>query len=128
MAEIGEFTEGALVFIWNADSGLQNALMDSLHKVLSPQTYSCKLCQLTYGITGPKMRWTEILKTLGRPVACYHRDEFQRTPIAEKFPSLELPAVLIATSDRLQILLSRDEIGQCKDLQALLGALKKRID
>jgi len=121
-------SEGALVFVWNADTGWHNALMDSLHKVISPQTYSCTLCQLTHGLAGPKNQWSAFLKTIDRPAECYHRDEFQRTPIAEQFPSLELPAVLIATSDRWQILLSRDEIGQCKDLEALLGALKKRID
>jgi len=127
MAEIGEFTEGALVFIWNADSGLHNAVMDSLHKVLSPQTYSCKLCQLTYGITGPKVGWTEFLKTLGRPVACYHRDEFRQMPMAEQFSGLELPAVLTRVSKQWQILMTRDEILKIKDLEGLLSELKKRI-
>ena len=127
MAEIGEFTEGALVFIWNADSGLHNSLMDSLHKALSPQTYSCKLCQLTFGITGPKARWTKFLGTLGRLVECYHRDEFRQTPVSRQFPGLELPAVLTCASEKWQILMSRDEILKIADLDGLLSELKKRI-
>lgn len=126
MGETGQDTEGALVFVWNADSGWQHAVADSLHKVISPKTYSCKLCQLTYGIAGPKARWTSFLETLGRPVECYHRDEYQGTPLAKEFPGLELPAVLIRTSEKCRILLSRDEIQKMKDLEALLGELKKR--
>ena len=123
---MGELTEGTLVFIWNADSGLHNAVMDSLHKVVSPQTYACKLCQLTYGLTGPKARWNEFLETLGRPVVCYHRDEFLQTPVAEQFPGLELPAVLICAADKCQILISKDEMLKIEDLDGLLSELKIR--
>ena len=126
MAKTGEFTEGVLVFVWNADGGWQHAVIDSLHKVIRPKTYSCKLCQLTYGITGPKARWTNFLETLDRPVEFYHRDEFQGTPLAKQFPGLELPAVLTCTSEKWRIFLSRDEILKMKDLQALLSTLKKR--
>ncbi|MDX1333467.1 MAG: hypothetical protein R3252_10590 [Robiginitalea sp.] len=118
---------GALVIVWNADTGWQNALMDSLHKVISPQTYSCKLCQLTHGLAGPRTEWSTFLKTIDRPVAAYHRDEFQGSFIAEQLPGLELPAVLIHASEKWQILLSRDEIAQFEDLEALLGELKHRI-
>lgn len=120
-------SDGALVFVWNADTGWHKVLVDSLHKVISPQTYSCTLCQLTYGLAGPKTQWSAFLKKIDRPAECYHRNEFQRTPIAEQFPRLELPAVLIHASEKWQILLSRDEIAQCEDLEALLVELKRRI-
>jgi len=114
------------VFVWNADGGWQHAVMDSLHKVVSPQTYSCKLCQLTHGLAGPKAEWSQFLETSGREVVFYHRDEFRGMPLAKQFPALELPAVLTCTSEKWRILLSRDEIGKMKDLQALLSSLKKR--
>ena len=127
MTDIGKYTDGTLVFVWNADAGWQHALMDSLHKVISPQTYSCKLCQLTHGITGPKAQWTKFLEAIQNPVEFYHRDQFPGTPIAEQLPDLELPVVLICTSEKWQILLSRSEIMQFKDLEALLIELKKKI-
>lgn len=116
-----------MVFVWNADAGWQHALMDSLHKVLSPQTYSCKLCQLTYGVTGPKTRWSRFLKTIGRPVEFYHRDEFRETPMAQELPGLELPAVLVHKGGKWQLFLSRSEISQFQDLEALLAELNKKI-
>ena len=127
MEKTGEFKEGALVFVWNADSGWSHTVIDSLQKIISPQTYSCKLCQLTFGITGPKARWTKFLGTLGRPVECYHRDEFRQTPVSRQFPGLELPAVLTCASEKWQILMSRDEILKIADLDGLLSELKKRI-
>ncbi len=45
-------TRPALVFVYNANSGLLNALLDMGHKVVSPRTYPCSLCALTYGSLG----------------------------------------------------------------------------
>ena len=39
----------SLILVYNADSGFFNALADSAHKLLSPSTYDCRLCALTYG-------------------------------------------------------------------------------
>ena len=36
-----------LLFVYNADTGLFNALADSAHKILSPQTYQWVLCEVT---------------------------------------------------------------------------------
>ncbi|PCJ97376.1 MAG: GTPase [Flavobacteriaceae bacterium] len=38
-----------LIFIYNANSGIHNAILDSAHKVISPDTYACNLCDVTYG-------------------------------------------------------------------------------
>lgn len=38
-----------LSFIYNAQSGKTNALIDFTHKILSPETYQNQLCSLIYG-------------------------------------------------------------------------------
>ena len=122
----GESTEGMLVIVWNANGGWQHALMDSLHKVVSPGTYSCKLCQLTHGLAGPKAEWSKYIETIGGKVVIYHREEFKKSLIAENFPGIELPVVLIRRSEQWQILLSKAEILQLKNLNELLNELKQR--
>jgi hypothetical protein len=122
----GESTEGILVIVWNADGGWQHVLMDSLHKVVSPGTYSCKLCQLTYGLAGPKAEWSKFLETIIGEVLIYHRDQFNKSPIAKYFPGIELPVVLIRRSEQWQILLSKAEILELKNLNELLNELKQR--
>ncbi|MEJ2585539.1 MAG: hypothetical protein P8Z38_11070 [Robiginitalea sp.] len=127
MRENRNFAGGTLVFVWNADEGWRHAVMDSLHKVISPRTYPCKLCELTHGIAGPKAQWTNFLKTLDRPVECYHRDQFKNTPVAEQLPGLELPVVLIYSSKKWQILLSRHELLPINDLEGLMKELERKI-
>ena len=126
MAKTGEFTESTMAIVWNADRGWQHALMDSLHKVVSPQTYSCKLCQLTHGLAGPKAEWSKFLESNGREVVFYHRDQFKKSPIAENFPGLELPVILIRTSEKWQILLTKNEIIRLENLQELLQVLERK--
>ena len=124
----GESTEGILVIVWNADGGWQHALMDSLHKVVSPSTYSCKLCQLTHGLAGPKAEWSKFLKAFVGEVRIYHRDQFEKSPIAKNFPGIEFPVVLIRRSGKWQILLSKAEIFQFENLNELLNELKRRSE
>ena len=50
-----------IVFIYNAKSGLFNAFLDWSHKIISPKTYECKLCAITYNNFGKEKKWREIL-------------------------------------------------------------------
>ncbi|HEX8329004.1 MAG TPA: hypothetical protein VF629_15820 [Hymenobacter sp.] len=67
-----------LLFVYNADAGLLPGLKDMFHKVLSPSTYPCSLCAVTYGATSMQPQWREFIKTLPVPVDFLHRDEFIR--------------------------------------------------
>jgi hypothetical protein len=80
----------SLLFVYNADAGLANALLDLVHKTISPRTYACSLCALTYGV---RMRpeWKAFIEALPVETRFPHRDEFRA-----EFPALNelpLPAV-----------------------------------
>ena len=128
MAETGEFTEGTLVFVWNADGGWQQAFMDSLHKAVSPRTYSCRLCQLTHGLAGPRAEWSKFLKAYENEVLIYHRGQFRKSSIGENLQGIDLPVVLIRTSGKWQILMSEAEIRQFQDLEGFLQELRQRTN
>ncbi|WP_460555732.1 hypothetical protein [Hymenobacter daeguensis] len=67
-----------LVFVYNADGGRLAGLKDLFHKILSPATYPCSLCAITYGATSMRPEWRGFVKTLPVPVDFLHRDEFVR--------------------------------------------------
>lgn len=68
-----------LVFVYNADSGVFSELKDYVHKAVSPSTYDCPLCALTYGSTGGmKKEWNTFLKELDFRVEFLHRDEMAK--------------------------------------------------
>ena len=67
-----------LLFVYNADGGQLAGLKDLFHKMLSPATYPCSLCAITYGATSMRPEWREFVKSLPVPVDFLHRDEFVR--------------------------------------------------
>src|SRR5438067_3608778 len=66
-----------LVFVYNAESGLFNALTDMAHKIFAPQTYQCQLCALTYSAFGMRQGWRRFLATLDSPCEFLHADELR---------------------------------------------------
>ena len=51
-----------LIFVYNAKSGTLNAAIDYFHKIVSPETYDCNLCILTYDNFGKKKGMESIFK------------------------------------------------------------------
>lgn len=114
-----------LIFVYNADDGFFNALMDSAHKVFSPATYECSLCRFTYGLTGMLLPWKKFVESLGRPVVFLHRREFR-----QDFPDVmvDLPAILIQSSDQPGLLLAAADIKAAGSLEGLIAAVRGRLD
>jgi hypothetical protein len=65
-----------LIFVYNADAKLASAALDFLHKIVSPSTYQCKLCEITYGTFSMVKEWKDFIATLPLPVKFLHRDEW----------------------------------------------------
>jgi hypothetical protein len=114
----------ALVFVYNADSGLFNTLTDIAHKAFSPQTYSCSLCAITYGNFGMRQEWKQFLESLESPKEFLHRDEFHSRYGRRE---LDLPVVLARDGKELRVLLSAAEIGSCGDIEQLKRVLREKL-
>ena len=112
-----------LVFVYNADSGLFNAVTDTAHKLLSPGTYQCQLCALTHGPLRMHREWAEFLEGLGVTCEFRHRDEIGNEP---GMPTVALPAVLYRTASGLEPCLDAEEIRACPDLDTLKGLIAER--
>lgn len=78
-----------LIFVYNADSGILNAIKDLVHKNVSPETYPCSLCAVTYDNLGMKREWGQFVDQIGRQVEFLHRDELEEKYGISKVP---LPA------------------------------------
>ena len=123
MGETGDGDE-ILLFVYNADSGVFRELKDYVHKAVSPSTYDCPLCALTYGSTGMKKRWKNFLNDLDVKLEFLHRDE-----MAKKYPdvAVRLPAVFIQSGHSLNLLINAGEIGLCRDLEELMDLLTYKL-
>jgi hypothetical protein len=106
----------ALVFVYNADSGVFNTLADAAHKIFSPRTYACNLCALTYGAVQMRGEWKEFLDGLGLPLEFLHADE-----LASRYglKGVGLPAVFTKGGGGLKVLAGADAINACRTLDDL---------
>ncbi len=116
-----------LVFVYNADSGPVNGLLDAAHKVLSPSTYACRLCELTYGSLREKRSWKAFREGLGVPVEFLHRDEFAKWYSSKFMPSYTFPIVLEVTSHDLDVFLGTKELNALTRTEDLIREIKTRL-
>ena len=57
-----------IIFIYNSQSGLNNAMIDFFHKIISPKSYECNLCALTYNNWGKRKRWRKFLESTNKKI------------------------------------------------------------
>lgn len=109
-----------LVFVYNAERGLFNAMADLAHKIFSPQTYACQLCALTHTPFGVRAEWRQFLAGLNLPLEFLHRDELQGQICAD---DVALPVIFKRRGEQLEPWLGAAEINACAtldDLQRLI--------
>ncbi len=108
-----------LIFVYNADSGLMNTLMDIGHKAISPQTYECNLCGLTFGLLSEHKQWKKFREESNVDMEFLHRDEFEQK-YNQKF---EYPIVLKQDND-LSVTISKTELDKIKTLDQLIAQVE----
>ncbi len=113
-------TATKLIFVYNAEAGLMNGMMDSLHKTISPGTYECALCAITHGFFTMDKAWRAYLKALPVEAAFFHRKDF-----AEAYPAADiaLPAILLDRNGGLLELVAAKRMKSLTDVNALSQAL-----
>ncbi len=115
-----------LDLVYNADAGIVAGLFDLAHKLVSPATYPCSLCGVTYGLFGMNRQWRDYLSSLAVPVAFFHRPDFLAA-----YPAFaDEPRPLVAHDDGgvLTIWLDAAALMSLTTVDALIAALQLRID
>ena len=114
-----------IILVYNANGGILNGLRDSVWKAVSPSTYPCSLCALTFGWFTMHRPWRAFLDSLPHAKVYLHKDE-----IGAAFPELAiaLPAILLAASGQpTRVLVSADELDALPDLQSLITLVAERL-
>ena len=69
--------KAGILFSYNANSDTGSKMLDFAHKIMSPATYNCALCSLTFGAFTEKKKWKTFRKTLlakGYELSFLHKD------------------------------------------------------
>jgi hypothetical protein len=124
MEKSDEQSPSSLVFVYQAQSGLFNGLIDMAHKTFSPQTYQCHLCALTYSTFGMRKEWKQFLETLNLPCEFLHADELRRQYGASDTP---LPAIFQKKGGKLELWIDADAINACRTIDDLKQLITDRL-
>lgn len=116
-----------LVFVYNANSGWGNKVMDSTHKLLSPKTYVCNLCDITYGVFAEDKSWRRFRKESLIQMEFLHKDEFlnQYNDLIKK--PISFPVILKFEKKQLQVFCGTSELNKVNNVQELMAIIEERV-
>ncbi len=114
-----------LIFVYNVNSNPFALVGATVSKLVSPDTYTCNLCKLTYPVISMDKEWNKFLETLPLEKEFLHKDEFK-----SKFPQLndtKLPVIFIKEGEEIKVLITSDEINQQKNISQLKELIMGRL-
>jgi hypothetical protein len=116
----------SLVFVYNAKPGAVAGLLDTIHKTLSPSTYECDLCAITYGAMSMRPEWRDWLKAQPWDAIFTYRDDFRAAYPAHAAEAL--PAIFRRDgTPELTPLVSAEDFAAAPDIPALIALLENKL-
>lgn len=114
-----------LLFVYNAKSGVRNALLDVGHKLFSPNTYPCSLCALTYDTFSENKLWKAFRKTSNIEMEFLHKDEFEAQYPKEAY---KYPIILSESDSEFNVIMNAETLDNSENLESLITSLSKKIN
>ena len=98
--------------------------LDFAHKIISPNTYQCNLCSLTYGNFGIKKEWQDFLNTIQMETKFMYANQYQQL-----FPNQNqtFPAIFLVQNNQWKSLISPKDFEDLQTLQQLIQLLKSKL-
>lgn len=114
-----------IIFVYNANSGAMNSLMDLVHKAVSPSTYQCNLCAVTYDAFGVRSEWKSFVDQLPCAVEFLHKDELEeRYGITD----IALPAAFVESeAGELETWIRAETINGLTSVDELKSLVKRKL-
>ncbi len=123
---MGNHSVARLIFVYNANSGFRNALLDVAHKALSPSTYQCNLCDLTYGVFKEKNAWKKFRQEGKFKLEFLYKDEFKKQYGSKFSYKFDFPIVLAVINEDLQVFISAKELNRLESTKTLIDLMEER--
>lgn len=113
-----------LIFVYNADANVFAMLTDFAHKILSPSSYGCNLCKVTYGHATMKRQWLNFIESLPVQVDFLHRDELREQ--YPQFASTALPAIFAQQADgTMSVAVNKEDIDKATSVDDMEHLVKR---
>ena len=115
--------ESELIFIYNAKSGIVNEFLDFAHKIISPSTYNCNLCAISYGNFTMKKKWSDYISSLPVRYTFTYKDKVSEYG----YDNIKLPSIIFQDKSKSKVIISSEEINKLKKIDQLINILSDRL-
>tara|TARA_A200000113_G_scaffold116615_1_gene104635 strand:- start:171 stop:1004 length:834 start_codon:yes stop_codon:yes gene_type:complete len=115
--------ESELIFIYNAKSGIVNEFLDFAHKIISPSTYNCNLCAISYGNFTMKKKWSDYISSLPVRSTFTYKDKVSEYG----YDNIKLPSIIFQDKSKSKVIVSSEEINKLKKIDQLINILSDRL-
>ena len=104
-------------------------IKDALQKTISPSTYQCNLCSLTFGTITMKDEWKAFIEKLNIPYMFLHRDEFlnKLKTHPHDIGEVKFPAIFLIKAGKIGLLVDHNEINICHTLNELMSLISQKL-
>ena len=111
-----------IIFVYKAKSDLLSKSIDWFHKLASPQTYACELCQLTHHQFGAKQKFRDWAFQAPFEIEFQYEDQWISQNTRQT-----LPLIAFQHKDQIDVILLADEIEQCITLDELIANINEKL-
>ena len=114
-----------LIFIYNASNDYLSIAFDFTHKIISPKTYECSLCKVTYGAFKMHKEWKDYLESVDLEVIFLYKNNYKKY-----FPNLNpksFPASYIYNGKSYMDFLDRHDFDSCDNLESLIKLIDIKL-
>lgn len=110
-----------LIFVYNANSGIGNTVLDMAHKLFSSKPYTCNLCAITFDAFSENKSWKTFREHSSIKMEFLHSDEFENKYNSCRF---KYPVILLAENAILNSFLSAESINKIKSVEELTNSIE----
>ena len=118
--------EPKVIFVYNAQSGVFSALSDYVHKIVSPDTYECQLCTVTYGNLGMRSVWKTYVENLPAQVVFTYKDKLRDDQPLMK--EAALPAAFVMADGETKLAIDADAMNACESEADLIAVCREKLE
>jgi len=118
-------SEMEILFVYNANSGLFNAITDYVHRQISPSTYSCNLCLITHDNWDRNQRWSTYIDSLPIKVGFMYKNTVNQ--YKELGIEVKLPMAFLINENKASVFITTKEINSCNDEITLIDLFNTKL-
>ena len=115
--------DDTLYFIYNAKNDTKSVLNDFFHKTLSPKTYPCNLCKITYNTFTKKNKWKKYLDNTNYNYKFLYKNQsnYFNNPI------IDFPSIVFGNKINYKIVLNSTELNVILNIDSLIFHFENKL-